>query len=333
MRALIFLLLGGCLPDLGDRSAGSQEGECASCHPDHTEQFAAAKHSRPSDTEVFLALRARAEVELGAGAFCDRCHLPDEGISCLTCHAAAGNREIANGSLIEDRTGPMRGPWGDTTGPHASVEGGLLTDSALCGTCHEVQGLGGFEEHPYQAWESSPSAAAGERCQDCHMSSEPGSSQGRVVGPISSGGEERERSDHSFVGLQTDPLALLNRGVSLSVVGDGVALQNHAGHTLPDGAAFTRELWLESREDGEWTGDRRALHPQLRTLGSPTWDPVLADEVLLRGVPAGAVRFEAYDTERFEVCLRFRPVSEELSRGLGLPVSEAVTVVCAAPGL
>ncbi|MCB9675087.1 MAG: hypothetical protein H6737_08215 [Alphaproteobacteria bacterium] len=327
MRVAALVLLAGCLPDLGERSVAAHADRCAECHADAAAEWEASRHARPAESPVFTALRAHAAAELGTAAPCDRCHLPD-AVTCVTCHAAAANQETANGALIADPTGPVRGPWGDTVGPHASALGALLTDSALCGTCHEVDGLAGFDEHPYTAWAESPAAADGLRCQDCHMSPEPGVDVPRDVAPVAEGGEARSRSSHAFVGLQADAVDLLSRGLELRVAEGGVELVNLAGHGLPDGASFTRELWVESRDAAGWTGDRRPLHAELRRAGVPTWDPVTADETVFRGVPPGGVRFEPFEVGEFEVCVRYRPVAAGLSEGLGLPVAEPVTVRC-----
>ncbi|MEZ4318074.1 MAG: hypothetical protein R3F61_11240 [Myxococcota bacterium] len=365
MRAVLLGLLAGCVPDLGDRSAAAHADSCATCHPVAADQLAGSRHARPAASPLFVELRSRAQDELGAGAFCDRCHLPD-GLGCITCHAAGGNQQTANGALLADPTGPVRGPFGDTVGPHASVAGDFLTDSALCGTCHDVEGVAGFDEHPFRAWEASPYAGT-DRCQDCHMSPEPGLPAPRELGAIAVEGPERARSDHGFVGLQRAPRDLLARGLVLTAVPGGVMLENRAGHGFPDGASFTREVWLESRSrrdgpgpptaatvresrsrrdgpgpptaatvresrgTGQWTGDTRPLHAELRRAGVPVVDPVEADETVFRGVPAGETRFEPFPPDVDEVCLRYRPVGAGLSAALGLAVEPAVTVSCVSP--
>lgn len=291
---LLLPLLLACLPDLGPRSAQAHAGRCGDCHVEQADAFARSRHADAAASELFRALRSRAP----DAAACDTCHEPERGWDCLTCHAAAGNQRTADGLLLHDPTGPVRGPTGrQEAAPHDSVADDFLTDSALCGTCHQLEGDGAFHETPYRHWTQSEAAARGERCQDCHMSDVPG-----VAGPP---------GDHGFVGLQVDPVGLLTAGLELRATVDGVELVNHAGHALPDGAAFTRELWLEGRDDGVWTGEVHLLHPQLLdTDEHETSDPFAADRVVQRGLSPDEVR--QVSLEATEICLRYRPVAASL---------------------
>lgn len=326
---MIWLLL-ACLPDLGPESAAAHAGRCGDCHPTHSEAFAGSRHAQASSSPTFQALRDHAEASQGLGATCDRCHAPaGTGLGCLTCHAAAGNQRPANGELLHDPTGPIRGPFGDTEASHASVASDFLTDAQLCATCHELDGLGAFDESPYQHWQRSEAAAEGHRCQDCHMGAVPGQPVDLAPGAVVVGGVDRPLSDHAFVGLQADPVALLTAGLELRAVAGGVELVNHAGHALPDGASFSRELWLEVRRDGHATGEVHPLHPELLdATGAPTWDPTTAASVTSRALAPDEVRFVplAADTT---LCLRYRPVAAKLSAGLDLPTTEAIDLGCA----
>ncbi len=310
MRLILPLLLAGCLPDLGPRSAQASAGRCASCHPVQAEAFASSRHADADGSGLFRSLRDEAPDP----AACDVCHAPAEGWSCLTCHAAAGNQRTADGLLLLDPTGPVRGPTGrEDRAPHASAADGFLTDSALCGTCHELDGDGAFHEQPYTRWTESRAADRGERCQDCHMSPEPGVAAARPLGPMADGAADSPLADHGFVGLQRAPRALFQAGLDLEPTATGVRLENHAGHALPDGAAFTRELWLEGRdEDGRWSGEVHLLHPRLLdAAGHPTLDPFAADRVELRGLLPDETREVPFAAP--EVCLRFRPVAAHLT--------------------
>ncbi|MBX2799202.1 MAG: hypothetical protein KTR31_16125 [Myxococcales bacterium] len=293
-------LLAACLPDLGPRSVAAHAGRCGDCHPAHAQQLAASAHREPASSELFVALRDHAAASGLAPALCERCHLP-EGLTCGTCHAAATHHRPFNGELVHDWTGPVRGPSSTSRAPHASVADPFVTSSALCGTCHDVTGLAGFEERPYEHWLRSPAAADGVRCQDCHM------------------------PDHQMPGWRADPQALLRTALTLQRVPEGVALTNHAGHHLPDGASSLRELWVEAR--GAQL-QRWELHAELRTGGQPTWDPVQADEVVLRGIEAGATRTFALPVGTTEVCVCAREVNLDVSAALGLPQAEAWDVAC-----
>lgn len=330
---MIALLLTACLADLGERSVGAHAGRCGDCHADHSEAFATSRHAAAATSPLFVALRAEAQATAELGSFCDRCHAPagGDGLSCVTCHGAAGAHGDGNGALIDDPTGPVRGPFGGNDGPHASERSDFLTDSQLCAACHQVDGPGAFHETPYDHWARSQAAERGERCQDCHQSPTPGVATKRPRAPIVDGGPPRPIGDHGFVGLQTDPVALLRAGVTLQSIPGGVRLTNHAGHALPDGAAFTRELWLQGRTAaGDYLDPVVALHPQLTMGGRPTHDPLHADRVVARGLDPDEVRDVTLAGD--EICLRFRPVAEPLARAVGLPVPPAITVRCV-PGL
>ncbi len=310
MRRLVpLLLVAGCLPDLGEQSIGAHASQCGTCHPDEAAALAASRHADPDSSPLFRALREDAALRLDAGAFCDGCHR-SEGITCVDCHGAIGafaGDGAPNGHLILDETGPVRGGRGEGA-PHATVPGGFLNDSALCGACHEVDGPAGFEEQPFSAWQDYTASGGEQTCQDCHL------------------------DGHGFEGLQADAAALLQRGMALAWTGDGVRLDNLAGHALPDGAAVTRSLWVESRLDGEWTGERVPLHPELLRDGQPVANPVDADAVVHRSVPPGGSVVLPFDrpadTGVFEVCVRYRSIRAELAVEVGLSVPDAVTVSC-----
>jgi len=326
---IALLALTACLPDLGPRSVGAHAGRCGSCHPDHAEAYSGSRHAHAATSPLFVALRADAEARQGLGSFCDGCHAPDggDGISCATCHAAAGAHGEGNGALIADPTGPVRGPFGARDdGPHASERSDFLTDSQLCASCHQVRGPGAFHESPHDHWQRSAAADRGERCQDCHQSPTPGQATPRPRAPLAADGPPRPVSDHGFVGLQVDPGVLLAAGLQLRATDDGVRLTNRAGHRLPDGAAFTRELWLQGRTEGQWLPATVPLHPELLAGGVPTDDPLIVDEIVDRGLAPDEVREVAVEGD--EVCLRFRPVAQPLAGRLDLDDAAAITVAC-----
>lgn len=282
----MILALLACSPDLGPRSAQANT-PCGSCHPEHEAAFATSRHAA-DPTGLFEELHADAAVVLGAEDTCDSCHRPDFG--CLTCHAAAGNRGPSQGQLLHDPTGPVRAAR-DAGGPHATTASAFLVDSALCGTCHDVDAPLGFAEHPYQVWLDSPAAGEGQTCQTCHME------------PASYG------TDHRFPGIARGDeaaLDLLMRG--LLVEGDRVT--NVTGHLFPDGASWSRELWIETD-----VTEPLPLHPVLRADGVRVASPVEAFEREVRALqPGESLVFEGAT----EICLRYRPVSGGLAEQFGL---------------
>jgi hypothetical protein len=278
---------------------------CASCHVAHGASFATSAHARASESELFRAMTAR--VDPGTRSFCDRCHAPHEapeerGVGCVTCHTAIATRGVSNGRLVMGDGDEVLGGFdARATTAHTSQRSAFTRSAELCGTCHEVAGPGALVETPYTEWLASPARAVGVTCADCHMSVTPGTSGARATGPAASGGPERPLSDHAFVGPE-HPRAgeLLRRAASMELALRGregswlhvevTVLNRNAGHALPSGARFAREVWVElaAVDDG---GVRHVLSGGLDAAGAVTAGVVppmdLGDRVVPRsaGVP------------------------------------------------
>lgn len=131
-----------------------------------------------------------------------------EGVTCIVCHRVkpkygkiSGRFAIAKeqgGEKIGDIFAPIYGPRGNESfmkavedtrnklktspdGPgqidvHSEVrQADQLTRSGFCGMCHDVTLLNGFRlEEAFSEYKTSPAAARGESCQDCHMGTTPG---------------------------------------------------------------------------------------------------------------------------------------------------------------
>ncbi len=343
MRAFlggIALCLVGCGGEVD--SVGALSGQCGDCHQPQAQAHQNSRHARAGQGAVFRALRARAVEELGApsGAFCDGCHRPAVGtgfgLSCVSCHAARGNLGTANGRLVHDLSGPVRGT-ASTPAPHQTAEGGFLQSSDLCGTCHEVDGPRGFSERPFSHYQAGSAAREGLRCQDCHMSAVPGVPDE----------QEQRPAQHWLKGLDDpEPAQLLAAGVELRIVDASaqeisVELHNRfGGHDFPDGASFLRALWLEVSEDGRPLG-RRPLTAQLLSEGQPVVLPTEADAVEHRGLGPDERRVERFARAgagtigTISACIRFQRYAPEVLQALGLSPSQiegpsvsAVDVLC-----
>jgi hypothetical protein len=160
----------------------------------------------------------------------DRHPTSREGITCIACHRMKEPLGKVSGRLpIEqgDMTQPVYGPSGNknlaetletpglkvTTNPsergrkiHKEVKKfSFLTEPGFCGVCHDVTLVNGFRlEEAFSEYKSSPAAARGESCQDCHMGIIPGKASGYHEGPaaVVNGTEtaSRKLTDHRFVG-------------------------------------------------------------------------------------------------------------------------------------
>ncbi len=154
-----------------------------------------------------------------------------EGITCVVCHRvehiynkASGRIAVVEGDLLQ----PVYGPSGNTelkrvldnpeqyrvvTDPDKAgrkihtdtVKFAPISSSTFCGTCHDVTLLNGFRlEEAFSEYRSSPAAAKGETCQDCHMGKIQGKASGYAMGPAAVVGDvptkTRKLTNHMFAG-------------------------------------------------------------------------------------------------------------------------------------
>lgn len=161
----------------------------------------------------------------------DRHPTSREGITCVVCHRLnksynkrSGRLALEQGSLLE----PVYGPTGneemsrvlDNTDEYRVVteEGkpgrkihreakqfSSISTPVFCGTCHDVTLFNGFRlEEAFSEYRTSPAAAKGTTCQDCHMGKEQGVASGYDEGPAAIvGGKEtkkRKITSHFFAG-------------------------------------------------------------------------------------------------------------------------------------
>lgn len=189
-----------------------------------------------------------------------------EGITCTTCHSMKlRSPAVDDGGAVYhlDPRGPMLGsiPDPDTTSAHASESLPFFSRSSACLPCHDLFIGGNRAEVTYSEWVESSYAAMGVECQSCHM---PASE-----GPAAVGGRMRQVHDHRMIGVDVAlidfPDAEANRArvadllarsvraeleLPASVVpGDSLAFavevfNTGAGHSIPSGASFLREMWL-----------------------------------------------------------------------------------------
>ncbi len=316
----VFLALIGCTaedlppPPGGTATDTAAHGEfesavaCAECHPTQYDEWRGSMHAYAALSPFFDALAGKSFRDSGGsiGTFCTGCHsqqgtldgepgtiqaserseISREGVTCDVCHTAVGNEDpVSNGRLLRELGPVKRGPYGsgDNTS-HSGEFSEFITSPELCGTCHDVYPFPGPAiELAYTEYLESPAYDAGVRCQDCHMSPEPGVPSEREWGPAAVvPGEtypDRELSNHRFVGpdysvLETfpfpdDPIAslvaqdegaersltLLKNSVgiaSATLVEEGneltleVVLESlTTGHRVPTGFSSERQLWIE----------------------------------------------------------------------------------------
>lgn len=344
MRALLTVALAlGCAPPADDPlPLGADSASCGTCHEDHHDEWAGSPHANASRSPVLAAMLPEVEAAWGALArdACESCHQPahapgDDGIGCVSCHAATGNTAERDGALVVDPSRGIAGPFGDAAPSvaHSTRPGGFLASPSLCGTCHELTGPNLVREPTLTEYRASPAAAEGRTCADCHMPAE-------AVRPIANDATTaRATTSHRFVGF--DPpwgapadeaaraaertRALLAEALDLRVEARGgrlaITVANvGAGHSVPTGATFLRDLWVDVEVDGRVVASRvMTFGDQPMHGGTPVPLLTRADRVEGGSLAAGAARTAEVAVEGpAEVVLRGRAVRDAVLEALAL---------------
>jgi len=271
MRASLLLaavVLGcGAPPPEEALPLGADSASCGTCHETHHDQWSTSPHAGAARSPILAAMLPDVEAQWGpvARETCEGCHSPghapgDDGIGCVSCHAATGNHAERDGELAVDLSRPLAGPLADPepSVAHRTRGGAFLASPSLCGTCHELTGPNLVREPTLTEYRASPAAAEGRTCADCHLPDD-------GARPLSNdSATPREASSHRFVGF--DPpwgappdvaadaaertRALLAEALTLQVEpaegGLTVTVANvGAGHSVPTGATFLRDLWVD----------------------------------------------------------------------------------------
>lgn len=343
MKALVFALaLAACgaPPSDDPLPLGRSAQECGGCHESHYDQWRLSPHAGAASSPVLEAMLPEVEEVWGTFAreTCEGCHAPehgpDEGIGCLSCHAATGNHAERDGMLAVDPSRPFAGPLADATPTvaHDSRPGDFLASPSLCGTCHEITAPELVQEPTLTEYRASPQAAEGRTCADCHMPDEAPASISNDVDVV------RTPSSHRFVGF--DPpwgapaeeaaaaaertRTLLAEALALEVERDGdaaiVRVTNvGAAHNVPTGAAFLRDLWVDVTVDG-------VLHERAITIGDQpmageTPVPLLtrADHVELGSLAPNQSATATFEGTDVHAVLRGRAVRPAVLDAIGRP--------------
>ena len=147
-----------------------------------------------------------------------------EGVGCVSCHV---------------RDGVVLGVRDSSAAPHPVVVSEELTQSTFCASCHQLTWPDADQPFydTYGEWERSPYAAAGVRCQDCHMPP--------VAAPVTATHFAGQASHRFSADLARAVSALLSMGSATIQRGAAfdvsMRLQNSgAGHHFPTGSPFKR---------------------------------------------------------------------------------------------
>lgn len=216
---------------------------CNACHYEVHDTWAASAH-------------AQAELEVpDASPLCTSCHLPlqqqqtallkeygggalntavtiensgwdatlaAEGVTCAACH-------VRDDVVVGTQAAPGS--------PHPVAVGDELASPAVCASCHQADFPGGSEPlyDTFGEWSRSDFAAAGVRCQDCHMPPRSGLVTAGRYAAHADHGMSAELSRAVSVFVETPPV--LQRSPDPIVL--AVTLVNTgAGHAVPTGSPF-----------------------------------------------------------------------------------------------
>ena len=207
-----------------------------------------------------------------------------EGITCSSCHAVtyaspATNVNSNEGTLdaIEYffhtdtvnhiKYGPIEDPIASSY--HQSEFNPLYRESEYCMGCHNltIDGIGA--EMTFDEWSGTAYQAMGFECQTCHMQSYLGYAVDTMI--VQGAPFRNNLHRHNFAGIdqaltpfvgedaQAEAIyQLLSTAADIAIVSEvpqyvyesdtllvQVGITNNAGHNLPTGVTFSRQLWLE----------------------------------------------------------------------------------------
>jgi len=319
--------LSGCAEESAALPFGTDAESCGMCHEAERDAWSASAHATSGTSPVFEALLDEVGRTWGDVAVdsCIGCHQPghggDVGIGCVSCHAATGNTGERDGRLRVDLEIPLAGPSGaGSNGAHATRQTGFLTSASLCGTCHEVTGPSLLEEPTLSEYRESEFAATGTTCATCHMPA----GEHRFVGIDPAWDGDHEARQRAI----DDARTLMAEAVALDVTRDGdeavITVTNvGAGHAVPTGAAFLRDLWIDV-SFGDHAEDERVLSlgAEATSVGEPVALITDADAITPRGLAAGETRVVRVSipegTTTVVATLRLRAIRWEVLNALGL---------------
>ena len=207
-----------------------------------------------------------------------------EGITCSTCHAVVQASPMTNvdkttgnfsaidyffntDSVTHVKYGSIEDPV--SSAYHHSEYNNIYRESKYCMGCHNLSIDGVGVETTFEEWNNTPYQAMGFECQTCHMRSYEGYAVDTMI--VQGAPLRNNLHRHNFAGIdqaltefeQEDAQReaiydLLSTAADIDIVsnipdsvhsGDtltfAVSIANNAGHNLPTGVTFSRQLWLE----------------------------------------------------------------------------------------
>ncbi len=194
--------------------------QCASCHPDHYNEWRSSMHAYAFVDPVFFAMHERGQKETAGklDQFCTKCHSPiasltgetppffnrnslspisQHGVQCDVCHTITKINKTMNADF---ELTPGNTKYGSIANPvpnnfHQSSFNAVFDRSEFCGACHEVMNDRGAKlEETFTEWVRATFAGMSVDCQDCHMPT--------YAGQAATGGPQRDKVHrHYFAGV------------------------------------------------------------------------------------------------------------------------------------
>jgi len=228
----------------------------------------------PDPASFTLESSASLPAQIQEGITCSFCHSTTHVSPKTVVDMDAGNIEAVEYILYTDnlthiKYGPIEDPIPSTY--HESSYHPDYDRSEYCQGCHNMTIDGKNAEVTFDEWSGTAFQAMGIECQSCHMETYSGYAADTLEVPDAPYRENLHR--HYFAGLDqaltefngeeakasqreaieqllatTADMSFIEIPESVST-GDTLSIQigvsNNAGHNLPSGVTFTRQLWLE----------------------------------------------------------------------------------------
>ncbi|MHC4897191.1 MAG: multiheme c-type cytochrome [Planctomycetota bacterium] len=200
-----------------------------------------------------------------------RMTLPDEGVSCLTCHLGKAGEILGRREI---KTAPCR--------PQQSAE---LVSVEMCASCHNQHGT-------TDQWRATRYPQEGKDCNSCHMPE---------VERQLQAGRKRKGYGHVFHGAH-DKAILQSAGTFEAVAADGELVMSYentsAGHNVPTEARHRAldivfRFQLADGSQSEWQRAYRFRQPYRDEPGENTQLPADQKKVVRVPVPEDATKAEA----------------------------------------
>jgi mono/diheme cytochrome c family protein len=249
------LVAGPAEPAVRSHGSPIPAAQCASCHPQHYDEWSRSFHARSLTSDDFVRTFAQYLDSVGKQARDD----PQSSMACLSCHApllkhAAPDvvRRVTDIVLAKETkkldgfevgcaachvpanrvfSGPIEKPQENPF--HLSKFSTSYRESSFCADCHAWTSSTVPCSDVYSEWKKSRAAKQGTTCQSCHMAERSGTA--------ASGGPQRKIHSHVFPGARS--AVMLKQAVNLRLKAGfrkdrlevTATVRNLAPHRVPDG--------------------------------------------------------------------------------------------------